>query len=191
MDPWRKPEWVGASRESAAHFSRRDDPTAVGSRNRFPLPSASSVPSAVTPRSGSETGRVGLSRKEAQETQKKTGPLNSPRPDRPIRTTLQKTGCSSVAWAVSAHPRPDRPIRTTLQKTSCSSVVWAVSAHPRPITRVDGSGLQPSSRPSDLEHPSTGCASLWYRLQLASPCLESSGSGGSADEHGSLLLELQ
>ncbi len=34
-------------------------------------------------------------------------------PDRPIRTTLQKPDCSSVAWAVSAHPRPDRPIRTT------------------------------------------------------------------------------
>ncbi len=57
-----------------------------------------------------------------------------PRPDRPIRTTLQKPGCSFVAWAVSAHPRPDRPIRTTLQKPDCSSVVWAVSAHPRPIS---------------------------------------------------------
>ncbi len=61
---------------------------------------------------------------------------------------------SSVAGTVSAHPRPDRPIRTTLQKPDCSvgrigpspapivrygrhyrsrTVACAVSAHPRPI----------------------------------------------------------
>ncbi len=37
---------------------------------------------------------------------KSSSPLPNPGPNRPIRTTLQKPGCSSVAWAVSAHPPP-------------------------------------------------------------------------------------
>ena len=72
----------GVRRESAAHFSIRDDPTAVGSRNRFPLSSASSV----------------------RKKRKKDRASELSPPDRPVRTTLQKPDCSSVAWAVSAHP---------------------------------------------------------------------------------------
>ncbi len=50
----------GSLRESAAHFSGRDVPTEVGSRNRFALPSAHSAHSAVQapPRIGNGQGRV-------------------------------------------------------------------------------------------------------------------------------------
>ena len=50
----------GSLRERAAHFSGRDDPTEVGSRNLFPLPSESSAQSAVKapPRIGNGQGRA-------------------------------------------------------------------------------------------------------------------------------------
>ena len=54
----------GSLRERAAHFSGRDVPTEVGSRNRFLLP-------------GSETGRAGLSREKAQDTQKRREPCTA------------------------------------------------------------------------------------------------------------------
>ena len=50
----------GSLRESAAQFSGRDVPTEVGSRNLFPLPSASSAQSAVKapPRIGNGQSRA-------------------------------------------------------------------------------------------------------------------------------------
>ena len=61
-------------RERAAHFSGRDVPTEVGSRNRFPLPSASSAQSAVqTPlRIGKRAGS-GLAAKRRKRRKKDRG----------------------------------------------------------------------------------------------------------------------